>query len=171
MTIFQLAVVQPKKMLRNLDAWLAKGAALAEEKKFAPDVLLQQRLAPDQFALLRQVQSACDGAKLMAARLADVEAPKHEDTEKTYEEIRARIGKAVSFLEGIDPESMKDAADRKIVLGFLPEGAWVRGEEYLTSFALPNFYFHVSHAYAVLRHNGVDLGKKDFIGGMDIQGM
>ena len=171
MTLFQLAVVQPKKMLHNLDAWLAKGAALAEEKKFEADVLLQQRLAPNQFALVRQVQSACDSAKLMAARLANVEAPKHEDTEKTYEEVRARIAKAIAFLDTLKPESMNDAADRKIVLNFLPEGAWVRGEEYLASFALPNFYFHISHAYAVLRHNGVDLGKKDFIGGMDIQGM
>ncbi len=156
-------------MLKNLAAWLDKAAELAKEKEFPADRWLELRLAPDMYPLLRQVQSACDAAKFVAARLADITPPKHEDNEKTFEEIKARIDATMEFLDSVDAAKLEGAADRKLVLPFLPEGKWVRGEDYLAEFALPNFYFHIVTAYDILRHNGVALGKRDFIGSMPIQ--
>ncbi len=170
MNIHDLAVKQPKKMLQNLAAWLDKAAAYAESKSFDAGVLLGARLAPDQFALVRQVQTACDNAKFMAARLTGQQAPSHPDDETTLEQLRARIASVVAYLDGFDdPAAFDGAAERRVTLRFLPEGAWVRGEDYLREFALPNFYFHVTTAYAILRHNGVGLGKIDYIGGMTLQ--
>ena len=170
MNVHQLAVRQPVKMLRNMAVWLDDAEAFAKDKKFDADRFLGLRLAPDQFELVRQIQSACDTAKFIGSRLAQVDAPKNEDSEKTLPEIRARLEGTIAFLEGIEPSALEGAAERKVVLSFLPEGQWARGEDYLVEFALPNFYFHVTSAYSILRHNGVGLGKIKFIGGMTLQG-
>lgn len=153
-----------RTMLVNLDAWLAKAIEHAKAKGFDPDVLAQARLAPDQFPLARQVQAACDSAKLAAARLAGKEAPAHPDEEKTLDELRARIGKATAFLDGLTREDFAGAAQQTVRLPFLPGDKGAVGLDYFIGFAQPNFFFHVTTAYAILRHNGVSLGKRDFIG-------
>ena len=163
MSLHDASVSQMSKMLRNMDGWLEKTESHAKTKGFEVDVLLTARLAPDQFALVRQIQSACDGAKFTAARLAGIEAPSHPDEEKTVAELRQRIRSTLSFLETVTPERFAGAADREVTLAFLP-GKASKGEEYFIDFALPNFYFHVTTTYAILRHNGVDLGKRDFLG-------
>jgi hypothetical protein len=161
-TITQLA-----KMLQNLDRWLVAAVGYAEKKKFDPEVLVQSRLAPDQYALVRQVQSACDAAKYAAAYLSGQQAPSHPDTEKTVEELRARLRTCVRYLESVAPAAYAGAADRRVAPPWL-QGKWFRGADYLVQVAVPNFYFHVTTAYAILRHNGVDLGKMDFIGALPV---
>ena len=161
-------ISQFAKMLKNLDRWLEAGSAFAEKKKLEPDVLPQSRLAPDQYALVRQVQSACDTAKFAAAYMSGQKAPAHPDTEKTIDELRARIRTCLQYVESVKPSQYAGAADRRVVPPWLP-GKWLRGADYLTQIAVPNFYFHVTTAYAVLRHNGVELGKMDFIGSMPLQ--
>jgi hypothetical protein len=165
MNIYDLTVPQLTKTLRNLDSWLATASAYADKKKFPVDTLVTARLAPDQFGLAQQVQSACDNAKIVAGRLSAKEWPKHADTETTIEQLRARIATVITHLESYKPDDFKDAAERKISLPWM-EGTWMRGDEYLIQFALPNFYFHVTTAYAILRHNGVELGKSNYIGGL-----
>ena len=160
-------VTQFAKMLQNLDHWLEAGTAFAEKKKFEPDVLAQLRLAPDQYELVRQVQSACDAAKYAAAYLSGQKAPSHPDTEKTIGELRVRIRTCVQYLESVKPSAYARAADTRVSPPWL-QGRWFRGADYLTQVAVPNFYFHVTTAYAILRHNGVDLGKRDFIGSMPV---
>jgi uncharacterized protein len=159
------AVRQLSKMLANLARWLDAGREHAKLKGFSPDVLAHARLAPDQYPLARQVQSACDSAKLAAARLAGKTPPKHADTEQTLDELQARIETCRDYLATFGPGDFEGSADRVIELPFL-EGKRMRGADYWNEFALPNFYFHVCTAYAILRHNGVDLGKRDFIGGV-----
>jgi hypothetical protein len=159
---------QLTKMLRNLDAWLQKGIEHAQEKKFDPANLLQARLAPDQFALLRQVQAACDAAKFAAARPSGKQAPVHEDTETTFEEVRARLRSCVEYLDGYSEADFKGADERVVTLRAVP-GKALSGADYLTEFAVPNFYFHVTTAYAILRHNGVSLGKMDFLGPLNMK--
>jgi hypothetical protein len=150
--------------LTNLSAILDKAAAHASTKKFDPVVLAQARLYPDMHPLARQVQIACDTAKGAAARLAGIEVPKHEDTETTLPELKARIAKTVDFLKSITAAQLKDAESRAIEIKF-PSGSWqFTGIAYLTDFVLPNFYFHVSMAYALLRKNGVEIGKRDYLG-------
>ena len=150
--------------LTNLTAILDKAAAHAADKKFDSLVLAQARLFPDMYPLARQVQIACDTAKGAAARLAGIEVPKHEDTETTLAELKARIAKTVDFLKSVTPAQLKDAESRAIEIKF-PNGSWkFTGIAYLSDFALPNFYFHVSMVYALLRKNGVDIGKMDFLG-------
>lgn len=161
-------VAQLAKMLENLDRWIEKAVAHAKAKGFDPDVLVQARLAPDQFPFARQVQSACDNAKNASARIAGKEAPRHEDTEKTIEELRARIRTCVAYLKTFEPKDLDGASERTITLPFMPGKAF-RGDDYLVEFALPNFYFHVVTAYAILRHNGVDVGKVDYIGGLTVR--
>jgi hypothetical protein len=156
------------KMLENLDRWLEKAARFAEAKKFEPDVLAQARLAPDQYELVRQVQSACDTAKFAAAYLSGQKAPAHPDTEKTLAELRARIRTCLDYVRSVQPSAYAGAADRRVAPPWLG-GKWLRGGDYLTQVAVPNFYFHVTTAYAILRHNGVDLGKMDYIGAMPVQ--
>ncbi len=163
MSLHELSVLQSSKMLRNLDAWLGKAEAHASDKGFEVDVLVNARLAPDQFTLTRQVQSSCDGAKLTAARLAAIEAPKHADDEKTIAELRARIRSTLAFLETVTPDKLQDAPQREIRLPFLA-GKASKGQDYYVDFGLPNFYFHVVTAYSILRNNGVDLGKRDYLG-------
>ncbi|MCU0680990.1 MAG: DUF1993 domain-containing protein [Polyangiaceae bacterium] len=163
MSLYEQTVPQFVKMLRNLEAWLAKGSELAENKSFDVAVLMQARLAPDQHPLLRQVQIACDSAKFGAVRLTGKEGPKHPDTEQTLDELKPRIASCIGFLESLRPADFEGAETRKVSLPFL-EGKFMHGKDYLVEFVLPNFYFHMTTAYAILRHNGVDVGKMDFLG-------
>ena len=161
-------ITQFAKMLNNLDRWLELGVAFAERKKFEPDVLVHSRLAPDQYALDRQVQSACDAAKYAAAYLSGQTAPSHPDTEKTVAELRARIRTCVQYLESVKPAAYAGAVERRVAPAWL-QGKWFRAADYLGQVAIPNFYFHVAMAYAILRHNGVELGKMDYIGSLPVQ--
>ena len=168
MNIYDLTVPQIAKVLRNVDAWLGLAIAHADKKKFDVNTLLHARLAPDQFAFVRQVQTVCDNAKFIAGRLAAKEWPSHPDTETTVEQLRARIATVITYLDTFKPEDFAGAEERKISLPWM-EGKWMRGDEYVTQFALANFYFHVTTAYAILRHNGVELGKREFIGGVPMR--
>lgn len=163
--IYETIVPQFTKMLGNLSAHLDKAAKFAEEKKIDVDVLLRSRLAPDQFDLTRQVQIACDAAKLCAARLSgkEKEAPSYPDTEQTLAELKARIDKVVTYLRSFTAADFATAAQRRISQPRW-EGKSLSGEEYLLQHAVPNLYFHVTTAYAILRHNGVALGKADYLG-------
>jgi hypothetical protein len=156
-------IAQFTKMLKNLDQWLQVGTEYAQKKSFDADVLTQARLAPDQYALVQQVQSACDAAKYAAAYLSGQKAPSHPDTEKTVSELRARIQTCVRYLETFKASDFTGAEERRVAPPWM-EGNSVSGSQYVTRIAVPNFYFHVTTAYAILRHNGVDLGKRDFIG-------
>ena len=162
------AIPQFIKMLHNLDHWIETAVAHAQKKSFDPEVLLQSRLAPDQYPLVRQIQVCCDVAKFTAAHLTGQKAPAHPDTEKTVSEARTRIASCIAYLETIKPADCEGAADRKISSPWM-EGKWVAGEPYLKQVALPNFYFHITTAYAILRHNGIALGKGDFIGQIPLQ--
>lgn len=158
-------VGQMKKTLRQLAKWLESASAHATAKSFDPNVFLGLRLAPDQFALVKQVQTACDTAKLAAARLAGKEAPKHPDTEQTLDELRARIEDVARYLDGFSAADFEGAATRHITQPRW-EGQYMLGADYFLEHALPNFFFHTTHVYAILRHNGVSLGKKDFLGAL-----
>lgn len=159
-------LMQMKKMLGNLDAWLTKAEADAATRAFDPSLLLTARLAPDQYMLPRQIQAACDAAKLAAARLSGSEPPKHPDTETTLAELHARIAKVVAYLESFKASDFDGAEGRAVPLGFAP-GKVMGGDDYLHEMATANFYFHIVTAYAILRHNGVPLGKIDYIGGLN----
>jgi hypothetical protein len=165
--IYEVVVPQFTKMLGNLLAILDEAAKYAGEKQFDVGVLLQSRLAPDQFSLLRQLQVACDTAKLGAARLTDTEkdAPAHADTEQTLNEIKARIASVMSYLRGFSPGDFAAAAQRRISQPRW-KGKTLSGQEFLIQHVIPNFYFHITTAYAILRHNGVGLGKKNYLGDM-----
>lgn len=156
------------KMLRNLDTWLGKATDHAKAKSFDVEVLVRARLAPDQYALDRQVQSACDAAKFAAAYLTNKEAPKHPDTEKTVGELRQRIAACLTFLDTCKESDFSGAEERRVAPAWL-RGSWLRGDDYLLHIGLPNFLFHVTTAYSILRHNGVNLGKADFIGALPLQ--
>jgi hypothetical protein len=166
MNTYEANIHQFKKMLTNLDKWIETAVSHAQKKSFEPNTLLQARLAPDQYPLVRQVQSACDAAKSAGARLTGKEPPKHPDTEQTIDELRARIHTCVAYLETFKSADFADSENRPIQLPFL-EGKVILGSDYLTEMAVPNFYFHTTHAYAILRHNGVDLGKMSFIGSLN----
>ncbi len=163
--IYQIVVPQFTKMLGNLLAIIDAAAKYADTKQFEVEVLLQSRLAPDQFNLIRQVQIACDTAKNCAAKLAgkDKDLPSHEDTEQTLADVKARIEKVMSYLRTFSAEDFAGAAKRRISQPRW-KGKTLSGEEFLVQHAIPNFYFHVTMAYAILRHNGVSLGKKDYLG-------
>jgi hypothetical protein len=161
--MYYQTVRQMKKILGQLDHWLEAAVTFAKTKSFDPNVFLGFRLAPDQFAFARQVQTACDTAKLVAARLAGKEAPKHADTEQTIEELRARVQSVVAYLDGFSEKDFEGAATRVITQPRW-EGKIMTGADYFMEHGLPNFFFHATHAYAILRHNGVPLGKRDFLG-------
>lgn len=165
--LYDLTVTQFSKMLNNLSAILDKGASFADSKKVDMEVLLNSRLAPDQFNLIRQVQIACDTAKLGVARLTEkVEsAPKHEDTETTLAQLQERIKSVLAYLEQFKPEDFANAASVKVSQPRW-EGKYLTGTEFAVEHAIPNVYFHITTAYAILRHNGVLLGKKDYLGAM-----
>jgi len=150
--------------LTNLSAILDKAASHQESKKVDPKVIPQARLIVDMLPLSAQIQIACDTAKGAAARLAGVEPPKHEDTEATLAELKARVAKTLDFIKTIKREQLQGAETRDIVLQFPQTTLKFTGINYLTNFVLPNFFFHVTTAYALLRKNGVDLGKRDFLG-------
>ena len=156
-------VLEMKKLLGSLDHCLERAAAHAAAKKFDPGVLLQTRLAPDMFPLMRQIQAACDQAKYAAARTAGVEAPAHADVEQTLDEARARIAAVVSYLGGFSAADFEGADGRTVSLPRW-EGRWMTALDYLVEHALPNFFFHLTTAYAILRHSGVDIGKRDYLG-------
>jgi hypothetical protein len=163
-SMYDFSIPMLTRGLTNLSALLDKAGAHAETKKFDSVVLAQSRLYPDMHPLVRQVQIACDTAKGAAARLAGVEVPKHEDNEVTFADLKARIAKTVDFLKSITPAQLKDTETRNIEIKF-PNGSWkFTGLKYLTDFVLPNLYFHESMVYALLRKNGVDVGKMDFLG-------
>ncbi len=149
--------------LKGLKGVLAKAAAHAEAKKFDPHALLQARLYPDMFPLLRQVQIAADFAKGASGRLAGAELPTFEDSEQSFAELTGRIDKTIAYLEGLTPAAIDGSEAKDIVLMRRGESFTVKGQTYLLEQALPNFWFHLTTAYAILRHNGVELGKKDFL--------
>jgi hypothetical protein len=152
------------RMLNNLSNILDKGAAFAEAKKVEQTVLTGARLAPDMFSLSRQVQIACDMVKGGAARLGGVEIPKHEDTETTFADLKARIAKVQKFIGSVPAANFAGSEDREITLNMRTGDMKFNGLDYLRHFVMPNFYFHATMTYAILRHNGVELGKMDFIG-------
>jgi hypothetical protein len=143
--------------------WLDKAEAHATAKKFDVNTLLTARLAPDQYPLVRQIQSISDTSKATAARLAGIAPPSMADEEKTVAELRARLEKTTAFLQTIKREQLDGAAERMVGIPWMP-GKGLKGLDYLTGLQIPNFYFHLTTTYAILRHNGVDLGKQDFIG-------
>ena len=165
-SMYQASVPVFVRMLKNLSLILDKGQAHAEAKKIAPHVLPGSRLIADMFPLSRQVQIACDHAKGAVARLAGVDIPKHEDNEQTFEELQARIAKTVAFVETFTAAQIDGSEERDIVYPTSSRGdLHFKGVDYLLGFALPNFYFHVVTAYDILRANGVDIGKRDFLAG------
>ena len=150
--------------LKSLAAILGKAQAHCEAKKIDPQVLVSARLYPDMFALARQVQIACDSAKGAVARLAGVEIPKHEDTEANFAELQARIQKTLDFIAALKPAQIDGSEDKDIVLKLRGRDVEFNGMAYLLGFVHPNFYFHAATAYNILRHNGVEIGKADFLG-------
>ena len=156
--------------LNALSAILDKAEAYAEAKRIDPTVLLTVRLFPDMFAFTRQVQSACDLAKNAGARLAGIDPPKYEDNEKTIVELKARIAKTVAFVKSLDTKNIDESTDREITFPLGPSiKGHMRGVDYLNHFVLPNFYFHVTTAYDILRHCGVEIGKRDFLGAIPMR--
>ncbi len=164
MPMFQATVPVLIRSLGSLKSFLAEASESAEQRGFPADRFLSLRLAPDMFDLCRNVQTACDTAKFAPARLSGKSAPSHPDTETTMEELVARIEKTIEYLKTFNEEDFQGAASRQIELPFLPEGKCLLGDQYLNGFVLPNFYFHLTTTYSILRHNGVLLGKRKFIG-------
>ena len=162
--MYQASVTAFLQMLKNLTAILDKAEAYAVERKIEPEVLLSWRLAPDMFPFTRQVQIAADFAKGTTARLAGKEVPKYPDNEKSFAELKARIAKTMKFVESIEPKDIDGSEGRDITLTVGGQEMHFKGEPYLVHFALPNFYFHATVAYAILRRCGVEVGKRDFIG-------
>jgi hypothetical protein len=156
------------RSLNSLLDMLDKAEGFATERKFDAENLLHDRLAPDQYDFTRQVQIACDAAKSTAARLADIESPKMEDVEKTIPELKERIKKTLDFLKSIRPEQIEGSEDKKISIWYMP-GKWVTGFEYISEIYLPNFFFHLTTAYSILRHRGVNLGKADYLGELSLK--
>jgi hypothetical protein len=157
-----------KKMLTHLDTWLEKASKQAAAKPYDVNVLAVARLAPDQFPLTRQVQSACDTLKFAHARLSGKDAPSQTDTEQTVEELRARIKATLSLLDAYKADDFAGVENKMIVMP-RREGKVIKGSDYLLEYAQPNFFFHVTTAYAILRHNGIDVGKTDYLGPLSLK--
>ena len=156
--------------LNALSAILDKAETYAAAKSIDPTVLLSARLFPDMFAFTRQVQSACDQAKNGGARLAGIDPPRYEDNEKTIAELKARIAKTIAFVKTLDAKKIDESADREITFPLGPNNrGHMKGADYLNHFALPNFYFHLTTAYDILRHCGVEIGKRDFLGSIPMR--
>jgi hypothetical protein len=164
MEIYDLVVPQMQRALRNLHKWLER--ASQHEKG---EALLQSRLASDQFPLVKQAQSACDNAKMMSGRLAGKEWPAHPDTETTFAQLFERIASVQSYLETLTRQDFAGAEARKIKMPWFKPEHHLTAADYIVQHAMPNFYFHLVHAYAILRHEGVQLGKADYIGGLTFQ--
>lgn len=163
-SLYDFTVPAFARALTNLSNQIDKAQAFAEHKKFDGLQLAESRLIADMHPFARQVQIACDNAKGAVARLAGVDPPKHEDNEKTLTELKARVAKTLDFIGGIKREQFVGAETREVVLKFPQLTLTFNGQDYVTKFALPNFYFHAATAYNILRTNGVDLGKRDFLG-------
>lgn len=163
--IFEITVQSFQKGLGNLLKILEKAELHADTKKFPFENLLNARLFPDQFHLTKQIQIACDTAKLCVARISGKDAPKHDDTESNLEELKQRIQSVIQYLETYTESDFKSVFAIKVSQPRW-EGQYLTGFEYLTHHALPNFYFHLTTSYAILRHNGVEIGKKDYLGEM-----
>ncbi len=165
LSMYTASVPVFQQMLGGLNDILGKAQAHAAEKKIEPDALLQARLFPDMFTFVRQVQIACDFAKSVPARLAGADVPAYEDAEQTFDELRARIAKTLAFVAGLDAARFDGSAQREIVLRpGTPKERKLDGQTYLLHYGLPQFFFHVTTAYALLRHNGIDVGKRDYMG-------
>ena len=162
--IYAVSIPVFTRMLGNLAKLLDKAAADAEARKFEPSVLLDSRLYPDMFPLLKQVQLTCDFAKGAAARLAGVPVPAFPDEEKTITELKDRIAKVIAFVESVSKDDVDAGADRDVTIKMRDRSVEMKGLDYLNQMAMPNFYFHATTAYAILRHNGVAVGKRDFVG-------
>jgi len=167
LSMYQASIPVFIKGLGNLSTILEKAAIYAESKKIDPSILLSARLAPDMFALTRQVQIATDGAKGCAARLAGLEVPSFEDNESTFVEVQARIAKTIAFLQTVDRNQIDGSEERTVTLKLRGNDVSFKGQPYLLGFVLPNFYFHLTTAYNILRHNGLEIGKSDFLGSLD----
>jgi len=154
------------RMLNNMNVWLDKAETHAQAKKFDTANYLSARLAPDMLPFVRQIQMACDAAKFAVARLSGVDAPKFEDIETSFAELRERIAKTVAFIKSVPAEQIDGTEDKEIGLPRREGTLMIKGEPYLKHFVLPNFFFHMTTAYALLRHNGVDVGKMDFLGAL-----
>ena len=164
-SMFTASIPVFTQMLNSLNDVLAKAEAHAIEKKIDPNALLQARLFPDMFSLVRQVQIAADFAKGVPARLAGVEVPVYEDTEQTFTDLRARITKTLTFISGLTPTQINGSETREIVLRpGTPKEMKLSGHTYLLNYGLPQFFFHVTTTYAILRHNGIEIGKRDYMG-------
>jgi hypothetical protein len=163
-TMHSASVPMFVRMLGNLSKFIEKAEAHAQAKKFDPAVYLAARLAPDMLPFTRQVQIACDTAKFCVARLAGIESPKYEDNEASLGDLKARIAKTLTFIQSVPAEQIVGSEDRDIHVPRRDGVIVMKGEAYLKHFATPNFYFHVTTAYALLRHNGVELGKGDYLG-------
>ena len=163
-SLYDFTVPALVRSLTNLSSQLDKAKAHADQKKCDFKAFADARLIADMRPLTSQVQIACDSAKGAAARLAGIEAPKHEDNETTYEQLKARIAKTLDFVNSVPREHFDGAEGRSIVLQFPSLTLTFTAQDYVTKFLLPNFYFHVTTAYALMRQNGVDLGKSDFLG-------
>jgi hypothetical protein len=166
MTISMYTASTPRlaNILKNVSAILTKAEAHAEARKIEPAALLTARLYPDMLPLTKQVQIMCDMAKGAVARLGGVEIPKHEDTETSFAELQLRIAKVIAFIESVPQSQIEGSEDRKVTLTIRGQETVFTGLQYFLGFALPNFYFHAVTTYDILRHNGVELGKRDFIG-------
>jgi len=164
MTMHSASVPVFVRMFANATQWLDKAEAFARAKKFEPEILLAARLAPDMLPLAKQIQIACDAAKFCVARLAGVESPKFEDNETTLEDLRARIRKTSDYVQSVPAAQIVGSDDRDIAVPRRDGSIIMKGEAYLKHFVLPNFFFHMTTTYALLRHNGVELGKIDFLG-------
>ena len=162
--MYQASTPRFAALLRNLSAIIDKAEAHCAAKKIEPSALTTFRLYPDMFQFTRQVQIACDTAKGAVARLAGVEIPKHEDTEQTFGELKARIAKTLDFIESVGAAKIDGSEEREIVLQLRSGERRFKGMQYLLGSAYPNFYFHITTAYNILRHNGIDIGKADFLG-------
>ncbi len=164
LTMYQASIPVFVRMLDNLSGILDKAAAHAEAKKIDPAIFINARLAPDMFPLSRQVQIATDMVKGCAARLAGIDVPSYEDNESTFSELQARIAKTKAFIESVSASQVDGSEERKITLKFGSKELSFLGQAYLLDFVLPNFHFHLTTTYAILRHNGVEIGKKDYTG-------
>jgi uncharacterized protein len=162
-TMYQIAVPSFQKHLHALDGIIDKAMAYAAAKKIAPETLLTARLYPDMFNFTRQVQESCKFASLSVQRLANIDVVAEADGEKTFEDLKARIARTIDLLASVKPEQMDGSDERQITIKVGPNEMSFSGRDYLLHFALPNFYFHASTAYGILRHNGVEIGKRDFM--------
>jgi hypothetical protein len=170
MSMYKASVPTFEIGLNALSATLDKAETYAEAKRIDPTVLLTARLFPDMFPFTRQVQSACDLAKNAGARLTGIDPPKYEDNEKTIAELKTRIAKTVAFVKALDARIIDASADREITFPLGPNNkGQMKGADYLNHFALPNFYFHLTTAYDILRHCGVEIGKRDFLGAIPMR--